>query len=76
MIAATRRECEKKIADKDAALDKREAELRAQQAAVKEAQESVDTLVAEKLRAERQRHCQRDSSYIVSLLSLYVIFGA
>lgn len=63
------------IADKDAALDKREAELRAQQAAVKEA-ESVDTLVAENLRAERQCHCQRDSSYIVSLLSLYVIFGA
>jgi hypothetical protein len=54
LIAATRREYEKKIADKDAALDKREVELRARQAAVKEAQESVETLVAEKLKAERQ----------------------
>lgn len=54
LIAATRREYERKIADKDAALDKREAELRAQQAAVKEAQKSIDTVVAEKLKAERQ----------------------
>ena len=30
LIAATKREYEKKIADKDAALDKREAELRRQ----------------------------------------------
>jgi hypothetical protein len=76
LIAVTRRECEKKIADKDAALDKREAELRAQQAAVKEAQESVDTLVAEKMRAER--HVIASVTHRISCLCFlsYVIFGA
>jgi len=53
LIAATKREYEKKIADKDAALDKREAELRRQQDAVKDAQANVETLVAEKLKSER-----------------------
>lgn len=53
LIAATKREYEKKIADKDAALDKREAELRRQQDAVKDAQANVETLVAEKLKVER-----------------------
>ncbi|TYL86103.1 DUF2130 domain-containing protein [Bradyrhizobium cytisi] len=54
LIAATKREYEKRAADRDAVLDKREAELRVQQVAVKEAQESVDVLVAERLKAERQ----------------------
>lgn len=53
LIAATKREYERKIADKDAALDKREAELRRQQEAVKQAQTNVETLVAEKLESER-----------------------
>lgn len=53
LIEATRREYEKKIADKDVELDKREGELRAQQAAVKEALANVDAVVAEKLQAER-----------------------
>jgi hypothetical protein len=53
LIAATKREYEQKIADKDAAIDKREAELRRQQETVKEAQENIETLIAEKLRAER-----------------------
>ncbi|MCP3463489.1 DUF2130 domain-containing protein [Bradyrhizobium sp. CCGUVB23] len=61
LIAATKREYEKKIADRDAVLDKREAELRVQQAAVKEAQEGVDTLVAEKLKAERQSIAQDEA---------------
>lgn len=53
LIAATKREYEKKIADKDEALDRREAALRAQQVAIEEAQANVDALVAEKLKAER-----------------------
>lgn len=61
LIAATKREYEKKIAYKDSVLDKREAELRAQQAAVKEAQENVDTLVAERLKAERQSIAQDEA---------------
>ncbi|MDA9453731.1 hypothetical protein XI00_05420 [Bradyrhizobium sp. CCBAU 21359] len=61
LIAATRREYEQKIADKDAALSKREAELRAEQAAVKQAQESVDSLVAEKLQIQRQAIVQDEA---------------
>lgn len=54
LIAATKREYEKKIADKDAALDKREAEVRRQLDVVHEAQANVDLLVAEKLKVERE----------------------
>ncbi len=54
LIAATKREYEKKIADKDAILDKREAELRQQQESVEEARANVDVLVAERLKAERE----------------------
>jgi hypothetical protein len=54
LIAATKREYEKKIADKDAALEKREAELRQQQDAVKEERANVEVLVAERLKAERE----------------------
>jgi len=53
LLAATKREYEQKIADKDAAIDKREVELRRQQEAVAKAQENIDTLVSEKLKAER-----------------------
>jgi hypothetical protein len=54
LIAATKREYEKKIADKDAVLDKREAELRQQQESVEEARANVDVLVAERLKADRE----------------------
>lgn len=53
IIAATKREYDKKIADKDATLERRENELRRQQEAVKEARENVEALVVEKLKAER-----------------------
>lgn len=53
LIAATKREYEQRIADKDAAIDKRETEVRRQQEAVKEAQANIETLVAEKLKVER-----------------------
>jgi hypothetical protein len=54
LIAATKREYEKKIADKDAVLDKREAELQQRQESVEEARANVDVLVAERLKAERE----------------------
>ena len=54
LLAATKREYEKKIVEKDAALDKREAEVRRQQNAVNEAQRNVEALVAEKMRVERE----------------------
>jgi hypothetical protein len=53
LIAATKLEYEKKIADKDAALDEREGELKRQQEAVREAQANVDLVIAERLKAER-----------------------
>jgi len=55
LIAATKREYEKKIADKDAALEKREAELRQQQDAVKEERANVEVLVAERQVARQAR---------------------
>jgi hypothetical protein len=54
LIAGTKREYEKKIADKDASLERREAELRRQQEAVKESQVNFEAMVSEKLKLERE----------------------
>lgn len=54
LIAATKREYEKKISDKDASFEGREAELRRQQDAVKESQLNFETMVTEKLKLERE----------------------
>lgn len=53
LIAATKREYEQRLADKDAAIDKRQSEILRQQEAVKEAQANLDAVVAEKVKAER-----------------------
>ena len=54
LIANTKREYEKKIADKDASLERREAELRRQQEAVKESQVNFEAMVSERLKLERE----------------------
>lgn len=54
LISATKLEYEKKIADKDNALAKREAELQRQQDIVKAARENIEHLVSERLTIERR----------------------
>ncbi|MBX3630767.1 MAG: DUF2130 domain-containing protein [Nitrosomonas sp.] len=53
IVQATRKEYEAKIAEKESAFSKREAELRVQQKNVEEAQKAIDEKVSEKLKAER-----------------------
>lgn len=53
LIATTRQQFEKKIADKDAEFAKRESAIKDQQAAIEKAKETIAEEVAEKLKAER-----------------------
>jgi hypothetical protein len=53
LIEATRQQYEKKIADKDADVAKREAAIKEQQAAIAKAKGAIDEQVAEKLKSER-----------------------
>ena len=53
LIESTRLQYEKKIADKDADIAKREAAIKDQQAAIATAKETIDEQVAEKLKTER-----------------------
>lgn len=55
LIAATRREYERRIAQKDADIAKREASLREREEALSKAKETIDDQVAEKLRQERAK---------------------
>jgi len=55
LIEATRKEFEKRLAQKDADIAKREASLHDQQKALSKAKESIDEEVAEKLRLERSK---------------------
>ena len=54
LIESTRLEYDKKIADKDADVAKREAAIKDQQAAIAKARETIDEEVSEKLKAERK----------------------
>lgn len=54
LIESTRLQYEKKIADKDADVAKREAAIKDQQAAIAKAKETIEEEVAEKLKAERK----------------------
>lgn len=53
LIESTRREYEKRLAQKDADVAKREASLREREEAISKAQQTIDDQVAEKLRQER-----------------------
>ncbi len=53
LIESTRKQFEKKIADKDAEVANREAAVREQQSALAKAMETLDEQVAEKLKIER-----------------------
>ena len=53
LIQSVRADYEKKIADNETDISKREDELRAQQKAVADAQKSIDEQIAEKLKIER-----------------------
>ncbi|GFE56810.1 DUF2130 domain-containing protein [Geobacter sp. AOG1] len=55
LIEATRKEFEKRLAQKDADIAKREASLHDQEEALAKAKETVDEEVAEKLRLERAK---------------------
>ncbi len=55
LIESTRREYEKRLAQKDAEVAKREAALREREEAISKAQQTIDDQVAEKLRAERAK---------------------
>ncbi|MBX3442151.1 MAG: DUF2130 domain-containing protein [Planctomyces sp.] len=53
LLAATRHQYERQLADKDAEVAKREAAVRAQQADLAKARESIDEQIAERLKSER-----------------------
>lgn len=55
LIESTRKEFEKRLAQKDADVVKREASLREQEEALSRVKESIDEEVAEKLRLERSK---------------------
>lgn len=55
LIESTRKEFEKRLAQKDADVAKREASLREQEEALSRVKESIDEEVAEKLRLERSK---------------------
>ena len=55
LLEATRLDFEKRLAERDAGIAKREATLQQQVAQLEKAKESVDDMVAEKLKAERTR---------------------
>jgi len=55
LLAATKQDFEKRLAQKDADIVKRESSLREQQAALTKAKETIDDQVAEKLKQERTR---------------------
>ena len=54
LIASTRQQFEKKIAEKDAEVAKRESAIKDQQAVIEKAKETIEEEVAEKLKAERK----------------------
>ena len=54
LIESTRLQYDKKIADKDAEVAKREAAIKDQQAAITKAKETIEEQVAEKVKAERK----------------------
>ncbi|MEN8106946.1 MAG: DUF2130 domain-containing protein, partial [Pseudomonadota bacterium] len=53
LIQTVRKEYETKIAQKELDVTKREAEVRAQQEAIKDAQKAIDQKVAERIKTER-----------------------
>ena len=53
LLVATKQDFEKRLAQKDADIVKRESTLRAQEAALTKAKETIDDQVAEKLKQER-----------------------
>jgi hypothetical protein len=55
LVETTRREYEKRLAQKDADMAKREAAIHEQQESVARAKEELDQQVAERMRAERMR---------------------
>ncbi len=55
LIEATRREYERRLAQKDADVAKREATLREQEQSLAKARESLDAQIAEKLKEERAK---------------------
>ena len=55
LIEATRREYDKRLAQKDADIAKREASLREREDAVSRAKDTIDEQVTEKLRQERAK---------------------
>lgn len=55
LLEATRRDFERRLADKDAGIAKREAAIQQQLAQLEKAKEAIDEQVAEKLKAERTR---------------------
>ena len=55
LLEATRRDFERRIADKDAGIAKRETAIQQQLAQLEKAKEAIDEQVAEKLKAERAR---------------------
>ena len=52
LIESTRLQYDKKIADKDAEVAKREAAIKDQQTAITKAKETIEEQVAEKVKAE------------------------
>ena len=61
LIEAVRRESDQKLRSKEAEIVKREAAIRAQQAAMKEAKEAMEAELAERLKGERKKVAEEEA---------------
>ena len=61
LIEAVRRESDQKLRSKEAEIVKREAAIRAQQAAMKEAKEAMEAELAERLKGERKKLAEEEA---------------
>src|SRR5262249_54617370 len=69
LLESTRKEFERRLAQKDADMARREATLREQEEALSRAREAIDEQVAERLRLERARIASEEARKAKLLLS-------
>jgi hypothetical protein len=61
LVAATKRQYEKLLSEKESDINKREAQLREQQTAITKAQEAIDEQVAAKIKTERAAIIEKEA---------------
>ena len=70
LIEATRQEYEKRLAQKDTDISKRESALREREEALAKARDSIDEQVAEKLKGERAKIVTEEARKAKQILAI------